>query len=415
MSDSSSKDTTQKIHSLRIDPDHKQPRRRSRGGLILGVLIGLLLGIAGMLIFNNQNIQPSAPGKTPYRPAQTPKAGAVGNANSGDADPGAAAAGASSTTASTTASQSAGDAPAPSTLLAANGYITPRHRIALSPRVMGLVAWVGIEKGDLVKKDQVLVRLKDDDYRAQVKQAEARLVSAHARLAELEAGSRPEEIERAKADLRAAEAALKNADLQLDRRKTLVEIGRVDPRATLDDAQAARDQALARRDAAKHTLDLLVAGPRKEQLDAARAEADSAKAALDYATILLEDTVIRAPIDGTVLEKLIEPGELVSPQSFGGTRGARTELLSLANLAQLQVEVDVNESDFAKIRMGQPARVTLDAYPDRAYSARVREIAPEANRQKATVQIKVEILDPDARVLPEMNARVDFLAETARP
>jgi len=393
MPDSSERTTQDKIHSLRIDPARKEARNRSRGGWLTGLIVGLLLGIGLTIVFKSVNIGPIEVRTVSARVVET-----------GGGDPNAIGA--------TIAAVPAGE-----TVLTANGYVTPRHRISLSPRVMGQVAWVGIEKGDRVEKDQVLVRLKDDEYQAQVKQAEARLGSAEARLKELLAGSRDEEIQRARAELRAAEATLKNSEITLTRTEKLVRENQVDPKFTLDDARAARDQAKARYDAAQHALDLLVAGPRREQIDAARAEVEAAKAALEYSRIMLQDTVIRAPVDGTVLEKLIEAGELVTPQSFGGTRGARTELLSLANLSDLQVEVDVNESDFAKIQMGQPARVTLDAYPDRHYSGRVREIAPEANRQKATVQIKVQIFDPDALILPEMNARVDFIAgkETTAP
>jgi HlyD family secretion protein len=294
-------------------------------------------------------------------------------------------------------------------VLTSSGYVTPRQRISLIPQVIAQVMWVGVEKGDRVSSGQVLVRLDDRDYQARCREARARLQAAEARLRELENGSRPEEIARAKAEVDQAEILLANAERLLERRRLLVEQGGAVSRETVDDARAARDNAAARLEVAKQNLALVQAGPRKEQLDAARAELAAAKAAVEVAELNLEDTVIRAPRDGTILEKLIKPGELVTPQSFGGSRGARTELLSLADLSDLQVEVDINEADFAKVFMGQPAKVTLDAYPDKSYEGRVREIAPEANRTKATVQIKVRILNPDGLVLPEMSARVDLL------
>jgi RND family efflux transporter MFP subunit len=124
----------------------------------------------------------------------------------------------------------------------------------------------------------------------------------------------------------------------------------------------------------------------------------------------LENTNIRAPFDGTVLQKDAEVGEVVAPSVGGGlTRGA---VVTMADLKTLEVEVDVNEAYIAQIRSGQPSRIVLDAFPDRSYTGRVRQIIPTADRQRATVQVKVSILKPDGRILPEMAARVEFLADT---
>jgi HlyD family secretion protein len=105
----------------------------------------------------------------------------------------------------------------------------------------------------------------------------------------------------------------------------------------------------------------------------------------------------------------VEPDELVVPQSFGGTRGPSTALVSLADLKDLQVEIDINESDLAKISLKQPCRISPEAYPDKVYEGYVSEIAPEANRQKGTLQIKVQIKEPDRYLTPELTAKVDFL------
>jgi RND family efflux transporter MFP subunit len=123
--------------------------------------------------------------------------------------------------------------------------------------------------------------------------------------------------------------------------------------------------------------------------------------------------VIRAPFTGTVLRKEAEVGEVVAPSVGGGlTRGA---VVTMADLTTLEVEVDVNEAYIARIRHNQPARITLDAYPDTGFRGMVRQVVPTADRQRATVQVKVSILDRDPRILPEMGARVDFLEpDTAR-
>ena len=129
----------------------------------------------------------------------------------------------------------------------------------------------------------------------------------------------------------------------------------------------------------------------------------------ELAKTYLDWTVIRSPINGVVLEKLVDPDELVVPQSFGGTRGPSTALISVADPKDLQVEIELNESDVAKAFLGQKCRVSPEAYPDKVYEGYVTEMAPEANRQKGTLQLKVQIKNPDRFLTPELSARVDFL------
>jgi HlyD family secretion protein len=130
---------------------------------------------------------------------------------------------------------------------------------------------------------------------------------------------------------------------------------------------------------------------------------------LQWINTYIEWCTIRSPINGVVLEKLVDPNELVTPQSFGGTRGPSTALIAVADLHDLQVEVDLNEADVAKVTLGQKCRVTPEAYPDRSYEGVVAEKAPEANRQKGTLQVKVQIVNPDSYLTPELSAKVDFL------
>jgi HlyD family secretion protein len=122
----------------------------------------------------------------------------------------------------------------------------------------------------------------------------------------------------------------------------------------------------------------------------------------------LKDTVIRAPVAGTILERAVEKGEFVTT-SFVGDRGAKGYVVSLADLNDLEVELDINQNDFAKLKPRQMAIATTDAYPDRKYEGVIDEVSPEANRQKATVQVKVKILKPDGYLRPEMNASVAFV------
>jgi HlyD family secretion protein len=255
----------------------------------------------------------------------------------------------------------------------------------------------------------VLVRLEDDEYRAHLLEAQGQLASLRARLAELQNGSRPEEISKAKADLEQARADQENARISLQRTRTLVN-EKVGAQQTLDDAQARYDAAIAKVNSYDRTYELMKLGPRHEQVDAAKAQVDQLQGTVDYAQTQLDNTVIRAPINGTILERNVEKGEFVTT-GFVGDKGAKGYVVSMADLNDLQVELDINQNDFAKLGPTQPGVITTDAYPDRKYKGVIQEIAPEANRQKATVQVKVKVQNPDSYLRPEMNATVAFVSD----
>ena len=269
------------------------------------------------------------------------------------------------------------------------------------------------EKGDRVRRDQVVVRLEDHEYRARFDEAQAAYESAQARQSELERGSRPEEIERAKAELDRAQAQLRTDEAQWKRVQGLVKEG-VGAAQLLDEARGRYDTARANVAALAHTYELVRQGPRKEQIEAARSESARAKAAMEYAKTILDSAEIRVPSDGTILERNVERGEMVTT-SFVGDRGAKSFVVTIADLNDIQVELDINQNDFNRILSKQPCTVVTDAYPDRVYNCVVDEIAPEANRSKATVQVKVKFLEPDEFVRPEMNARVTFLEPQKHP
>jgi HlyD family secretion protein len=149
------------------------------------------------------------------------------------------------------------------------------------------------------------------------------------------------------------------------------------------------------------------------QLESARATIKEIEGGYELAKTYLAWTTIRTPIDGVVLEKLVDPNELVVPQSFGGTRGPSTALIALADPKDLQVEIELNEADLSKVFLNQPCRVSPEAYPEKQYGGHVAEMAPEANRQKGTLQIKVQIHNPDHFLTPELSAKVDFLGSPA--
>jgi|GEM_PF-53957 len=294
-------------------------------------------------------------------------------------------------------------------VLNATGYIVAHHEIQVASKVVGRVKWIGVEKGDHVKAGQPIVRLEDDEYQAQVDQSKGNLANLQARLLEAEHGSRPEEIAVAKANLDQAKANLTDAKVTLERTKELVGQG-VLSRQQLDDAQAKYDDGLARVASLDKTFELARIGPRKEEIDSLRGQVEQAKGALDYSQTQLDNTIIRSPVEGTILERAVEQGEFVT-NGFVGDKGAKGYVVTLADLNDLQVELDINQNDFAKLQMGQKSTVTTDAFPDRKYDGVIAEMSPKADRQKATVQVKVRVLHPDSFLRPEMNASTAFLAD----
>lgn len=296
-----------------------------------------------------------------------------------------------------------------STILNATGYIVAAHKIEVASKVIGRVAWIGVDKGDKVKEGQVIVRLEDDEYRAQLQQGRGQFANLEARLQELLNGSRPEEVAVAKANLEQSRADLENARTNLDRIRKL-QAEKVTSEQSLDDAQARYDAQAARVASLEKSYELVRIGPRQEQIDAMRGQVQQARGMVDFYETQLANTVIRAPVTGTILERVVEKGEFVTT-SFVGERGAKGYVVSLADLNDLEVELDISQSDFAKLGARQRGVVTTDAFPDRKYEGIIDEISPEANRQKATVQVKVKVLKPDEYLRPEMNASVAFYEE----
>ncbi len=297
-----------------------------------------------------------------------------------------------------------------STVLSASGYVVAHHKINVNSKVTGRVAWIGVEKGDKVKEGQVLVRLEDEEFRAQYEQARGAVESAKARLLEAQHGSRPEEIEQADHNLSEARATAQNDKINLARARDLFAQG-VNSKQNLDDASAKYDASMHRMNSLEQSFRLMQLGPRSEEIDRAKGDLLQAEGQMAYAKSQLDATEIRAPVTGTILERTAEKGELVTAQFASGAEGGpRGSVVALADLNDIQVELDIAQDDFAKLSPKQEGIVTLDAFKDRSYPGEIAEMSPEANRQKATVQVKVQILKPDSYLRPEMNATVQFKA-----
>jgi len=257
-------------------------------------------------------------------------------------------------------------------ILTANGYVVARQRASVSTEVAGRLNQLFVEEGSRVRKGQVLGVLQNADQKSALASAHAALASAEAREAEAAANARETSLARGRAQQLHAKGLVSQAEL---------------------------DQAVASDDVAR------------ARVKSAEAEVRSTAARVESAQVDYDKTFIRAPFAGAVLRKEAEVGEIVSPipSSGGLTRGA---IVTMANLATLEVEADVNEGYVSRVHEGMRAEITLDAYPDERFPGHVRQIVPTADRQKATVLVKVAFDRLDARVLPEMGIKTSFLADS---
>lgn len=256
-------------------------------------------------------------------------------------------------------------------LLNASGYVTPRRRATIAAKITGRVTGVFFDEGTHVHTGQLLATLDDSDAKKALQAAIADRDSANAAIADYE-------------------VQLKNARILLHRADELQKAG-VQSQEQLDNARTSADSLQA-----KITL-------AKAQVQAAEARITEAQQAVDNCTI-------RAPYDGIVVSKDAQVGEMVSPISAGGGF-TRTGIATIVDMASNEIEVDVNEAYIARVKDGQPVTAILDAYPDWEIPARVRTIIPSADRQKATVKVRISFLKLDPRILPDMGIKVTFLGE----
>ena len=243
-------------------------------------------------------------------------------------------------------------------VLTASGYVVAQRKAAVASKATGRLEYLGVVEGDRVKKGQILARIENADMKAQVDQA--------------------------RATLRMNEAELRDTQQWLARQKLLLEKG-LASQAEFDGADARHQRVVA--------------------------SIEVAKAAIVAADVALENTLIRAPFDGTVLTKNADVGEMVAPMA--ASVSSRSAVVTIADMRSLEVEADVSESNIERITPNQACEITLDAYPEIRYRGFVSKIIPTADRAKATVMVKVRFASYDGRVLPEMSAKVLFLTKSA--
>ncbi len=259
-------------------------------------------------------------------------------------------------------------------VLNAAGYVTARRRATVSSKITGKLVEVNVEEGMAVREGQVLARLDDATLRATLALTEAQAAAA-------------------RRGVRENEVRLKEAQLSLARLKRLIGNG-LSTQAEIEAAEAQVDSYDAR---------ILAA---QEQVRVADQQIALARTNLD-------DTIIRAPFSGVAISKDAQPGETVSPMSAGGGF-TRTGICTIVDMDSLEIEVDVNEAYIGRVRPGQDASAALDAYPDAPIPARVITTVPTADRQKATVLVRIGFNQLDARILPDMGVKVTFLRDDER-
>src|SRR6267154_1703506 len=262
----------------------------------------------------------------------------------------------------------AGD-PAQQTLLNASGYVTPRRRATVAAKITGRVTGVFFDEGNRVKEGQLLATLDDSDVRRALESSVA-------------------DRDSSKATIRDFEVQLRYAEIQLHRAAEL-KAANVQSQDQLDNAETAADSLRAKIALAK------------QQVAGANARIQEAQQAVDNCTI-------RAPFAGIIVSKDAQVGEMVSPISAGGGF-TRTGIATIVDMNSNEVEVDVNEAYIARVEPGQAVTAVLDAYPDWQIPSRVRTIIPSADRQKATVKVRISFLKLDSRILPDMGIKVTFL------
>ena len=274
----------------------------------------------------------------------------------------------------------AGGAAGGGAVLNASGYVTARRRATVSSEITGKVVEVRVEEGMTVEDGQTVARLDDEAYRAALRLAESELSAARSAVEETRSRLALAELTLERVG-RLVRDGVSGQD-ELDRART--EVGALRARAAYEDEQA---------------------GVAVRQVELRRTE--------------LAKTVIRAPFAGVVISKDAQPGEMVSPVSAGGGF-TRTGLCTIVDMRSLEIEVEVNESYIARVTPAQPVEARLDAYPDWRIPARVITTIPAADRQKATVLVRIAFVELDPRILPDMGVKVSFLeerqaAEAARP
>jgi HlyD family secretion protein len=292
--------------------------------------------------------------------------------------------------------------------LESKGYIVPAHQILVSPKVSGMIMRLDLEEGRRVKKGDILAVLETTDYQSDYDRSKAAVKLAREKLRELENGNRPEDIQQAEAEMGESQAQLTQLEAEWKRSVDLLNKTSISQQQ-YEQAESQYRAMFQRVERLKAALALLKIGEREERIEMAKADVASSEADLMKAEWRLGNCTIRAPISGTILRKNAEEGNIVNPIAFNGS----FSLCEMADLSDLEVELDIQERDISLLSAGQKCRVRAEAWPDRVYDGVVDRLLPIANRSKGAVPVRVKVTIPADEegiyLKPEMGAIVTFL------
>jgi HlyD family secretion protein len=292
--------------------------------------------------------------------------------------------------------------------LESKGYIVPAHQILVSPKVSGMIMQLDLEEGRRVKKGDILAVLETTDYQSDYDRSKAAVKLAREKLRELENGNRPEDIQQAEAEMGESQAQLTQLEAEWKRSVDLLNKTSISQQQ-YEQAESQYRAMFQRVERLKAALALLKIGEREERIEMAKADVASSEADLMKAEWRLGNCTIRAPISGTILRKNAEEGNIVNPIAFNGS----FSLCEMADLSDLEVELDIQERDISLLSAGQKCRVRAEAWPDRVYDGVVDRLLPIANRSKGAVPVRVKVTIPADEegiyLKPEMGAIVTFL------
>ena len=260
------------------------------------------------------------------------------------------------------------------TLLNATGYVVAQRKAAVASKATGRLEWLGVREGSQVKEGEIVARLENKDVTATMQQAAAN-------------------IKVAQTNFEQGQAELGESERAFNRSRELLAKNFV--------SQAAHDTAVSRLDKAKAAI------------SGYKAAIAVAQANYRATQVAVEQTLIRAPFDGVVLTKNANVGDVITP--FSSASGSQAAVVTMADMSTLEVEADVSESNLSKVKIDQPCEIQLDALPDLRLRGVVQRLVPTVDRSKATVMTKIRFVDQDPRILPEMSAKVAFLAREMPP
>ena len=377
---------SERVQALRMPPIEESPRSAKLPWLLCGILLPITawFGYVAFVAAPSRSALPSVPANS-----------AGSESAKSETPPGAVSA------------KAAAPEKEQKVVLESKGYIIAAHQILVSPKVSGTCTRLTIEEGSRVKKGDILAEIEDVDYRTDYDRCVGELGSAKQKLLELERGNRPEEISQAKAQLQEAEANLTQLEADFHRMQQL----RKNNVATAADFDATRSKfwAMQRQsERLKFAYSLMQIGARKERIDGARDDVETAQSNLNKAKWKLDNCKIRSPISGTILKKNAEEGNLVNAIAFSGS----VSLCEMADLSDLEVDLTIQERDVSRVFKGQKCKVRAEAYPDRVYTGVVSRLMPIADRSKGAIPVRVKLSVPREEegvyLKPEMGAIVTF-------